>query len=439
MIDDRTLERAARSWIELGPTEAPDRAIEAALRRIEITPQERAPWIPRRFLPMTFPARLAALAVLGALVLGAIAMLGGPGGSSPTTPTSVPTAAPAAVVSATPSETPSPAGSPAISDIDYSYLPGRILLEHLGNAIDLSEFPTQDYHPERRRFYFMDPTDMTGKTAVEFLPGQPSTGKTAADISADGTKIVFADFVPDSRLYEANLDGTGFHELPIDCTCTLAYPDYDPTATKIVYLRMEGSKSWLEIYDLASGATTKLSATEGPRGNAVPEQPAWSPDGTAIVFDRITWPEGAGPEVASVHYGDTPPISGVLSVIDLATGKVTDLPTPGMIPGDANWSPDSSTIVFSDPPASTMGSNAGGYGGSPIHSIRADGTKLTELSGWGAPEYLPDGQLILFQDNVMKMMRPDGSDIRPVKQGAMDLSDMAQGFSYVGHWIPDPR
>jgi hypothetical protein len=437
MNDDRSLERAARSFIEVGPTRAPEHAVDAALLRIRTTPQERALRIPWRFPTMTLPARLLALVVLGALVLAGVAMLGAPGGSTPSTPTPVPSVAPAAVVSVAPSVAPSVAASAAISTIDYSHLPGRILLEHLGNAIDLSEFPTQDYHPERRRFYFMDPTDMTGKTAVEFLPDQPITGKSAGDISADGKKIVFQDFAEGSRLYEANLDGTGFHELALDCSCTLAYPDYDPTARKIVYLRIEGSKSWLEIMDLATGTTTKLDATEGPRDNALPEQPAWSPDGKTIAFSRITWPKGEVPVVASIHYGEKPPTAGVLSLLDVATGKVTDLPTPDLIPGDVNWSPDGSTIVFADGPGSTMGSNAGGYG-SGIHSIRADGTKLTALTGGGAPEYLPDGQLILYQDNVMKMMRPDGSDARPVKVGAMDLSELAQGFAYVGHWIANP-
>ena len=41
MTDDRSLERAARSWLEVGPTEAPERAVEAALLRIDTTPQER--------------------------------------------------------------------------------------------------------------------------------------------------------------------------------------------------------------------------------------------------------------------------------------------------------------------------------------------------------------------------------------------------------------
>jgi len=31
MTDDRSLERAARSWLESGPTEAPDHAVDAAL------------------------------------------------------------------------------------------------------------------------------------------------------------------------------------------------------------------------------------------------------------------------------------------------------------------------------------------------------------------------------------------------------------------------
>ena len=79
MNDDRSLERAARSFIEAGPTQAPDRAVEAALLRIETTPQERDLRIPWRFPPMTIPARLAAVAILGALLLGALSLFGGVG------------------------------------------------------------------------------------------------------------------------------------------------------------------------------------------------------------------------------------------------------------------------------------------------------------------------------------------------------------------------
>ena len=75
MTDDRSLERAARSWLETGPTQAPDRVVEAALLRIETTTQERDLRIPWRFSEMTTPARLAAAAVIGVLVIGGAYLL----------------------------------------------------------------------------------------------------------------------------------------------------------------------------------------------------------------------------------------------------------------------------------------------------------------------------------------------------------------------------
>ena len=54
MTDDRSLERAARSLIEAGPTRAPERAVEAALSRIQTTSQERGLRVPWR-ITMTTP------------------------------------------------------------------------------------------------------------------------------------------------------------------------------------------------------------------------------------------------------------------------------------------------------------------------------------------------------------------------------------------------
>ena len=375
---------------------------------------------------MTTTARIAALVAVGALTLAGLGLLlGGTGGR----PTSTPIPSPVAAVA--------PASVAPSIRLDYHDMPGRLLVEHLGNALDLSEADAAGMNPDTRRLYFMDPADMGAGTSVEFLPGTPARGKSMADVSFDDRKVVFQDWGDQPNLFEANLDGTGFREIPIDCTCHLAYPDYDPTATKIVYTRIQGSESWLETYDLESGEITPLETTRGPRDNAVPEQPAWSPDGATIAFNRITWLPGHEPVVATVHYGDVIPASGVLSLLDVATGEVRDLPIdPSIIPGDANWSPDSRTLVYTGSPGSTTGS-VSGMSPAGIHRIDVDGGTPVRLQGWGGPEFLADGEHILYQDNTFYVMRADGTEALPVNSTGLDLSDGPQGFTYIGHWIDE--
>jgi hypothetical protein len=107
MTDDRSLERAARSWIEVGPTRAPDHAVEAALARIQTTPQERD-WFPWRLPHMLTPARVAVAAVLGALLIGGALFT---------------LARPPAVGGPDPSGSPSPSPSPSASAEDPSPMP----------------------------------------------------------------------------------------------------------------------------------------------------------------------------------------------------------------------------------------------------------------------------------------------------------------------------
>jgi len=100
MTDDRSLERAARSWIEAGPTQAPDRAVAAALLRIQTTNQEPDLWIRWRKPVMLTPARLIALVAVGALVIAGAFAMSGIGGTARTNPTAIPTTAPTAAPTA---------------------------------------------------------------------------------------------------------------------------------------------------------------------------------------------------------------------------------------------------------------------------------------------------------------------------------------------------
>ena len=89
MTDDRSFERAARSWLEIGPTQAPERAIDAAFLEIASTPQERDWHVPRRLPHMSQTIRLLAgaaiiaVALVGSLMLFQTGNSGVGGGPSP--------------------------------------------------------------------------------------------------------------------------------------------------------------------------------------------------------------------------------------------------------------------------------------------------------------------------------------------------------------------
>jgi hypothetical protein len=102
MTDDRSLERAARSWLEEGPSKAPDRPVDAALARIQTTRQERD-WIPWRLPTMNPIARLAMVAVVAAIAIGGLLYaFGGINGQFGDTPTPVPSpTAPVAILDGT--------------------------------------------------------------------------------------------------------------------------------------------------------------------------------------------------------------------------------------------------------------------------------------------------------------------------------------------------
>ena len=77
MSEDKRFERGARTWLEDGPTRAPERAVMEALAQVETTPQERDLRVPWRMPVMTLPVRLAAVALLVALAAGGTYLVAG--------------------------------------------------------------------------------------------------------------------------------------------------------------------------------------------------------------------------------------------------------------------------------------------------------------------------------------------------------------------------
>ena len=123
MTDDQSLDRAARSWLEEGPTRAPDQAVAAALSEIQTTSQERELQLPWRLPPMnvrTLGAAVATVAVVVALLALGLPRLTGSGSGLTPSPSASPlagstsTLGPTAASTSTPTVAPTPFPSFAI-------------------------------------------------------------------------------------------------------------------------------------------------------------------------------------------------------------------------------------------------------------------------------------------------------------------------------------
>ena len=109
MSDDRRFERDARAWLEIGPTDAPDRVVQAALIEIDTTSQERDFGVPWRLPIMSMTSRLAAAAVVVVVAVGVAFVFFRPGASDVGSPS------PSPQVTAAP--TPSQASSVTVNNI----------------------------------------------------------------------------------------------------------------------------------------------------------------------------------------------------------------------------------------------------------------------------------------------------------------------------------
>ena len=316
MTDDRSLERAARSFIEVGPTLAPDRPVNAALARIQTTSQERDLRVPWRFPRMTTPARVAAAAVLGVLVLGgAIVFFQRPGQPS---------------VGVPPSSSPSlaPTTSPASA------------LPPLGMAV----------------------VGLDG-TVREDL-GMPLDGW-FADLSADG-RVAFQTRSQDLG------------------SCSACGPGWR-----------------IAILDTATGSTGYVIGTDL---HAVRDF-AWSPDGSRLAFAK----DNAGN--TDIYVMDVRPQAEGFG------GDVRRLTTDPAVDEFPAWTPDGTTIVYDNAGAEPV-DESGFSSTQEIWRVPVDGgdpVRLTTNETWDAmPDVAPDGTIVFAREALMWTMDLDGAAQRPL-------------------------
>lgn len=422
MTDDRSLERAARSFIEPGPTRAPEAAIERALLLIDTTPQERDLRIPRRYFTMTTPARVAAAAAIGVIAVGgALFALGRPSGVGGPGPSSSPPG------STTPSS--GPASSPS-GRADYTGLKGWIVFEHFGQAPDGS---TTEFDVNRRMIWLVK---ADGSGLHELAPGKPVQGKSSPDVSPDGKKVVFESWGPPYLIWEVDIEGGEPRLISTDCNgldsgCAEGQPAYSPDGRRIAFVRSNDGRTThaIAIRDLASGKVTTLASTSVADLEGIVAQPTWSADGTQLAYHRNTQRPGV----------DEVPTATKVVVVNADGSGLRELPLPDgeAKAGDPDWSPDGSRIVFSTFPIREGEGQAGGNAG--IYTIRPDGSGLTRIAGGVAPVWAPDGTRIMFWGfRSWAMMDADGKNQGLINQAKLTWFGDALGYGYAAFLQPTP-
>jgi Tol biopolymer transport system component len=281
-----------------------------------------------------------------------------------------PATLPAPTPAATPCPSPSPAATPAPRPTD------RVLFTSLRDG--------------NHEIYVMN-GDGTGQTNLTNNPAQDASPVW----SPDGTRIAFTSNRPGpsnttgrSNIYVMNADGSGVKQVTNNgregvITGMVYDPAWSPDGTKLVYVSsFMGELSGLVVINVEGETTpTYISTIEAA-------DPAWSPDGTRIAYvgrEGVNNPED--PTSAWHLYVVNADGSGKTRISSIAS-PFNSFSYPPQASGPA-WSPDGKRLAF-----------VGKLSNDEIYTVSATGGLAVPLTDHPAqdlmPVWLPDGSGIAF-------------------------------------------
>ena len=268
--------------------------------------------------------------------------------------------------------------------------------------------------------------DGTGRV----MPTDTADNEVEPSWSPDGTRIAFSRFIPAddfftfSEIFVMNVDGTGQTRITDSRADGLGFnsaePAWSPDGKRIAFTRaisQAGNQplDW-EIYAMNADGTGVVRLTHNPGESSGPNDlsPAWSPDGTQIVFSSRR--DGR----FGVH---------VMNADGTGLRRLADGPA-GSFPA---WSPDGARIVFADP-------------FHDIFTIGVDGSDPTNLTGTrGVSELNPDWQPVnrppdcsVVRATPASLGAPNHRFITVTISGGADVDGDAVGLTITGVTQDEP-
>jgi TolB protein len=261
------------------------------------------------------------------------------------------------------------------------------------------------------------PTPLTSGPAVNLEPAWSPDGKKIALVSYRDEPNPTTCSPCNAEIYVMDADGGNQTRLTSDPASDVS-PAWSPDGTKIVF---ESTRTGAgDIYSMNADGTGVARLTTS---SDFEESPAWSPDGTKIAFT-------AGATLLRLM---NPNGTNQTTITDSGT---TELYAP-------DWSPDATKIAYQEHSCCDSTDNT-----MEVHTIHRDGTADSFVgSGSTAPVWSPDGSRIAAADQDCRFigstffctdkdivtMNPDGS-------GRVNLTNNGSGESAADpSWQPIPQ